>query len=248
MYVEYVEYVTAAMEPRPGIRGDDLYMDPVTFRRDHHDQSVRKIFDEVLVGTKDTPALTPTRFHTHDFNLTYRGARLMDGECKLNTKTEDESVLVLHSANQLAYKDTALAILSTNTCFQFFSSRKNIAGGMVLTSVCETKKFKLGSITDISVDSDEGTEWLRAPPSFLITDNGKNTVFVEEDKHILEIWSEQRSEVKSFVYALVQSLDLLVQAVTDMKIRKVGGTCTAAFHKGAKEPGFLPTNVPDLKT
>ena len=147
----------------------------------------------------------------------------MDGECKLTTKAEDESVLVLYSANQLAYKDTALGILSTNTCFQFFSSRKNIAGGKVLTRVCETKKFKLGSITDISVDSDGGTEWLHAPPPFLITDNGKNTVFVEDDKHILEIWSEQRSQVKSLIYAVVQSLDWLVQAVTDMKIRKVGG-------------------------
>ena len=86
----------------------------------------------------------------------------------------------------------------------------------------------------LRVDSDEGTEWLRTLPPFLIKDNGKNTVFVEDDKHILEIWSEQRSEVKSFVYALVQSLDWLVQAVTDMKIRKVGGACTAAFHKGAQ--------------
>ena len=164
-HVSYIEYMTAAMEPHPGIRGDELYMDPVMFRRDHHDQSVRKIFDEVLVGTKDTPALRPTRSHTHNFNLTYRGARLVDGECKLTAKTEDESVLVLHSADQLAYKDTALAILSTNTCFRFFSSRKNIAGRKVLTSVCETKKFKLGSVTDISVDSDEGTEWL-CPTSF----------------------------------------------------------------------------------
>ena len=184
-HVSYIEYMTAAMEPHPGIGGDELYLDPVTFRRDHHDQSVRKIFDQVLVGTKDTPAQRPTCSHTHDFNLTYRGARLVDDECKLTAKTENESVLVLHSANQLAYKDTALAILSTNTCFRFFSSRKIIAGGKVLTSVCETKKFKLGSIIDISVDSDEGTEWLHTLPPFLITDNGKNTVFVEDDKHIL---------------------------------------------------------------
>ena len=98
------------------------------------------------------------------------------------------------------------------------------------------------------MDSDKGTEWLYTPPPFLITDNGKNTVFVEDDKHILEIWSEQRSEVKSFIYSVVQSLDWLVQAVSDMKIRKVGGAHTAAFHKGAKEPGFLATNVPYLKT
>ena len=63
-HVLYVEYMTAAMEPCPGIGGDELYMDLVTFRRDHYDQSVHKIFDEVLVGTKDTPAPRPTHSHT----------------------------------------------------------------------------------------------------------------------------------------------------------------------------------------
>ena len=84
--VSYVEYKTAAREPRPAIRGDELYLHPVTFRRHHHDQSVCKIFDEILVGTKDTLAPRQTCSHTHDFNLTYRGARLVDGECKLTEK------------------------------------------------------------------------------------------------------------------------------------------------------------------
>ena len=147
-YVSYIESMTAAREPRLAIGGDELYRDPMTFRRDHYDETVCKIFDEALLGTPDTPALRPTHSHTHDFNLTYRGARLVDGECKLMAKREDKSVLVLHSADQLAYKDTALAMLTTNTCFQFFSSCKNIGRGKVITSICETKKYKLGSVTD----------------------------------------------------------------------------------------------------
>ena len=165
-YVLYVEYMTAAMEPHPAIGGDELYLDHVTFKKDHHDQTVCKIFGEVLVGTKDTPSPRPTRSHTYDFNLTYRGARLVDGQCKLTAKTEDESVLVLHSVDQLAYKDSALAMLTTNTCFRFYSSCKGIARGKVTTSICETKKYKLGSVTDSTADTDVGTEWLDSPLPF----------------------------------------------------------------------------------
>ena len=168
--------MTAAIEPRPAIGGDELYLDHVTFRMDHHDQTVRKIFDEVLVGTKDTPSPRLTHSHTYNFNLTYRGARLVDGQCKLTAKTEDESVLVLHSADQLAYKDMALAMLTTNTCFE-------------VTSICETKKYKLGSVTDSTMDTDAGTEWLDSPPSFLTTQKGRRHEFVEDDNCILEIWS-----------------------------------------------------------
>ena len=106
------------------------------------------------------------------------------------------------------------------------------------------KKYKLGSVTDISVDSDDGAEWLHAPPPFLTTENGQNSVFID----ILEIWSKQRSEVRSFVYAAIQALDWLVQATSDMNIKKVAGVHTCAFQKGLKEPGFLATYVPDMKT
>ena len=189
--------MTAAMEPRPAIWGDELYLDHVTFRKDHHDQTVCKIFDEVLVGTKDTPSPRLTHSHTYNFNLTYRGARLVDGQCKLTTKTEDESVLVLHSADQLAYKDMALSMLTTNTCFRFYSSCKDSARGEVTTSICETKKYNLGSVTDSTADTDAGTEWLDSPPSFLTSEKGRRHEFVEDDNCILEIWSAQRSGATS---------------------------------------------------
>ena len=118
----------------------------------------------------------------------------------------------------------------------------------MITSVCETKKYKLRSVIDSTVDSDDDAEWLQAPPPFLTTENGKNSVFIEDDQDIVEIWSKQRSEVRGFVYAVVQALDWLVQAILDMNIRKVARVHTSAFHKGFKEPGFLATNVPDLKT
>ena len=64
------------------------------------------------------------------------------------------------------------------------------------TNICETKKYKLGSVTDSTADTDAGTEWLDSPPSFLTTEKGKRHEFVEEDNWILEIWSAQRSEVR----------------------------------------------------
>ena len=87
-----------------------------------------------------------------------------------------------------------------------------------------------------------------SPSSFLTTENGKKSVFIEDDRDIVEMWSKQRSEVRGFVYAVVQALDWLVQAISDVNIKKVAGVGTSAFHKGFKEPGFLATNVPDLKT
>ena len=118
------------------------------------------------MGTKDAPAPRLMCAHTFNFNLTYRGTSLSDGKCKLMVKSEDESILVLHSSNQFAYKDTPLAMLTTNNFFWFFSSHKNIGREKVITSVCEMKMYKLSSVTDITVDSDDDAEWLPAPPPF----------------------------------------------------------------------------------
>ena len=246
-YVSYVEFMTAAIEPRLVVGGEELYLDHTRFRRDHHDEKVREIFDEKLV-TCAAPAPRPTRAHTFDFNLTYKGARLIDGECKLAAKSEDEGVLVFHTADQFAYKNTALGLLSTNNCFRFFLSRKNIGRGKVFTRVCETKKYKLGSVTDITIDNDDDIEWLQVPPPFLTRERGVATPCLERNDEILEMWGKQRSEVRGFVFALVQALDWLVQAISEMDIKEVGRCRTRAFHAGVKEPGFLATNIPDLKS
>ena len=246
-YISYVEYMTAAIEPRPAIGGGELFLDDVTFKKNHHGQTVHKLFDEVLVGTKDTPCPIPTHSDTNNFNLTNRGARLVDGQCNLTAKTEDESVLVLHSADQLAYIDTALAMLTTNTSFRFYSSSKHVARGKVTTSICETKKYKLGSVTDSRADNDAGTKWLDSPTSFLTSEKGVTHRFVEDDKYILEIWSALRSEVRTYVCGLVQALDWLAKAISDMNIKKVGAEHVSAFHRGSKEPGFLASDVPDFK-
>ena len=57
----------------------------------------------------------------------------------------------------------------------------------------------------------------------------------------------QRSEVRSYVYAVVQALDWLAKTVSDMNIKKVGAERVIAFHRGFNEPGFLASDVPDFK-
>ena len=71
------------------------------------DEKIRKIFDEKMANI-DASVPRPTRAHTYDFNCTYMGVHLIDGECKGDSKPDSKSaasaVLVLHSAEQLAYK------------------------------------------------------------------------------------------------------------------------------------------------
>jgi len=246
-HVSYVEYMTSSFEPRQVITGDELYLDPVKFRRDHHDKKVRQIMDEKVIGI-DAPAPRPTRAHTFDFNLTHAGARLLDGECKLTSNPEQEGVLVFHSADQLAYKDTALAMLTTNNSFKFFTSTKNTDTGKISTTFCETRKYKLGSITDIKLDTDCNEVWLLKPPGFIVQQCGSSIVWEEEDEDILAAWKNQRSEVRRFQFVLLQSIDWLVEAISNMDIKKVAQAQTAAWHVGAKEPAFVSTTVPDLKT
>ena len=56
----------------------------------------------------------PTRAHTLDFNLNFCGMCLIDGECKDTAGDAEKVVLVLHSLDQLAYKDCAHSMLTMN--------------------------------------------------------------------------------------------------------------------------------------
>ena len=89
------------------IGGEELYLNHIKFVKENHAEKIRKIFDEKMANI-DAPVPRPTRAHTYDFNCTYMGARLIDGECKGDSKPDSKSaasaVLILHSGEQLAYK------------------------------------------------------------------------------------------------------------------------------------------------
>ena len=68
------------------------------------------------------PVPRPTRAHTFDFNLTFVGTHLLDGECKLAQAQHEKVILVFHSLDQLAFKDKALALLTMSNSFTFYNS------------------------------------------------------------------------------------------------------------------------------
>ena len=91
---------------------------------------LRKIFDEKIPHL-NAPIPCPTRAHTFDFNCTYMGAHLIDGECKGESTPAAASVLVLHSAKQLAYNQYGLSMLTTNESITFYSSQKDTDAGQI---------------------------------------------------------------------------------------------------------------------
>ena len=120
--VVYVEYMTAAIEPLVVTGGKQTYLNHGNFIRFKHAAKVIAIMDKKL-PTCDAPAPRPTQSHTFYFNLTYCGARLIDGECKGSAVDDEKAVLVLHSLEHLALKESALAMLTTNNCFTFYRSK-----------------------------------------------------------------------------------------------------------------------------
>ena len=105
--VTYVEYTCSAIEKRLVTGGEESYLNHIKFVKDNHAEKIRQIFDEKMANI-DAPVPHPTRAHNYDFNCTYMGAHLIDGECKGDSKPDSKSaasvVLILHSAEQLAYK------------------------------------------------------------------------------------------------------------------------------------------------
>ena len=71
----------AAVERHMIIGGQESYLNHIKFRRDNHGEKVWKTFDEKIQDL-NAPIPHPTRAHTMDFNCTYMGAHLIDGECK----------------------------------------------------------------------------------------------------------------------------------------------------------------------
>ena len=119
--VSYVEYMTSGKETSIVSGAEVLYLDHMKFRGDHHDNKVREIMNRELPNIK-VPVPRPMRAHTFDFNLTFNGACLLDGECKGTQSQHEKAILIFHSLDQLAFKDKALALLTTNNSFTFYTA------------------------------------------------------------------------------------------------------------------------------
>ena len=78
---------------------------------------------------------------------------MLDGECKGQAEKADSAILVLHSLDQLAMKDSALALLTTNFGFTYYKSTLvNGESKTVHTVYQESERINLGPVADLSTD------------------------------------------------------------------------------------------------
>ena len=131
------------------ISGKESYLNHIKFVKDNHAEKIRKTFDEKMADI-DAPVPCPTQAHTYDFNCTYMGVRLIDGECKGESKPDTKSaasmVLVLHSTEQLAYKRSALSMLTTNESITFFDAFKDRDTKRIHVTFHELPKYDLDPV------------------------------------------------------------------------------------------------------
>ena len=239
----YVEYMTSGKEQSVVMGIEELYLNHLKFRSEHHDAKIHQIMDRELENIK-APAPRPMRAHTFDFNMSFYGARLLDRECKATQSEHEKAILVFHSLDQLAFKGEALALLTMNNSFTFYSSWIVDGAGYIQTTYHELKKFKLGPVSKIDVDPGANQEHLKVPPSFAVNGNA----FTETDTIVLEVWKKLWSEVREFMTIILYAIDILCNAVSAMKVDTVGQKCRAAYDSGWKEPNFTVTNISDLRS
>ena len=128
----YSEYMCSVVEQK--VLGNmETYLNLDTFRKEKHFEVVKKIFAETVPGFPDAPAPRPTRAHTFDFNCTYEGARLLDGECKASASEAEIAFMVLHSQEQLVTQDVAMSMLTTSHKMSFYKTVKTETGRLKTT-------------------------------------------------------------------------------------------------------------------
>ena len=231
-------------------RGEDCnYLDHATFQKNRHDEKVQEIFNEKVPGYT-CPAARPTRSHTFNFNLTYRGARLIDSECKDTATLADEGVLVLHTADQFACKYSSLSMLTTSNGIKFLSSVKDSGAGAMRMTFFETHRYKLGPITcdSFQIDPHAKDVDLQMPPKFHMTRNGKIYGVHEKDEECEEYWNDLRSECKWFIIVALQAIDVICSEVMCMEVKQVAVRRTRTYHAGWGKPSFLSSGILELKS
>ena len=251
--VTYVEYMCAAIEKRMVIGGEECYLNHVKFRKENHAEKVRKLFDEKMVNL-DAPVPRPTRAHTFDFNCTYMGVRLIDGECKGDSKPDAKSaassVLVLHSVEQLSYKKTALSILTTSESITFYEARKDTDTGKIRVTYDELPKYDLDPVRDLTEDLDRTLPELADPPKYCVPSEQGGFIMEYEEglQHIVDAWNGMRSEPKKMVLAILHAVDIIAEYLSDVDLKDALAKRNRSYQRGFTEPFFLTTSERDLKS
>ena len=116
--MHYVEYMMSQIEHSQITGSRRSYLDHTNFCKNRHNIKVKEIFNRKIANTK-YPFPRPVQGNTVDFAITYRGAHLLDGECK-SSENEGHEVLVFYLTQQLAWKKTALSFLLSPRSMSLF--------------------------------------------------------------------------------------------------------------------------------
>ena len=210
---------------------------------------VTALMGERLPGS-DAPMPRPTWAHTLDFNLNFCGMRLIDGECKDTAGDAEKAVLVLHSLDQLAYKDCAHAMLTTNNAFTLVQASKNMSTKRIETHLMEMPKYRLGGVKSLNLEDDPESRSpaLAFPPPYTLLQHGYTEEdMYEDDPETMKIWMGMRSQQKSYLKCNITTIDYICALVCDMPIDVIRQRRQTAYTEGWFEPCFVQTSKGDLK-
>ena len=144
----YTEYMCSQVEPR--VMGNlEVYLNLDIFQRDNHAAKVKELFEETVPGYPHAPAPRPMKAHTFDFNCTYCGACILDGECKASTTKAEIGYMVLHATEQLVTQEVAMSMLTTLHQMAFYKTVKMKGSGCLKTTVCRTHTYELGHVKNM---------------------------------------------------------------------------------------------------
>ena len=235
----YTEYMCSKREPR--VMGNlEVYLNLDIFWRDNHGAKVKKLFEDTVPGYPHAPAPRPMRAHTFDFNCTYNGACILDGECKASTTKAEIGFMVLHSTEQLVTQDVAMSMLTTSHQMAFYKMVKMRGSGHLKTTLCRTHTYELGHVKDLKAGTYKDEPHIQKSPKCYSTGE---TVMVESDPQILQAWAELCGEPKCSYM-----LSCMAEHFSTLDLKDVKRKRNKAFNMGWKEPEFGMMTVRDLQT
>ena len=268
----YVEYMLAASIKDPLTERVESYLSETKFTQKGHAKKVLDIFNQTtehFVGknkeSRYNPTARPTRAHTVDFAVMYKGVYLLDGECKDKAVGSDVAVIVMHSLEQLAYRDEAIAVMTSSTQISLYVSKKNETRKTIKTLYVDFPEYKLGGLPDLSQDDDDEATTIAAIPEIPTkldifpnkTGEGdapnvasaRNICSIPEikDSDIDVKWKNMRKEVRRYIVSVMSCMDVLVEKLAHIDLDDIREKKQASYDRGLVEPKFLSTEESTLE-
>ena len=234
----YTKYMCSKLEPR--VMGNlEVYLNQDIFQRDNHAARVKELFEETVPGYPHAPAPRPTKAHTFDFNCTYCGERILDGECKASATKAEIGYMVLHATEQLVTQEVAMSMLTTSHQMAFYKTVKMKGSGHLKTTMGRMHTYELGHVKNMKSDPYKDEPHIQKSPKCYSTGQ---KLLVEMDPGILKAWEDLHGEPKMFIHAVMHAVDIF-EDLKDVKRKH-----NKAFNIRWKEPEFRMMTVCDLQT